>query len=81
MSIIINIQKAKAITHDIRRHARLEEFEPYDAVIAKQIPGNDASYAEQERQKIREKYAAIQLQIDNSQTAQELKIIIDAIKV
>ena len=37
--ITINITKAKAIGHDMRRAARAEEFKPHDEAIAKQIPG------------------------------------------
>jgi hypothetical protein len=72
MGIVINIDKAKNIAHDIRRAARAEEFKPYDEVIAKQIPGQ-ADGAEAERQKIREKYAEIQIQIDAAQTPDEIK--------
>jgi hypothetical protein len=55
--IKINVDKAKAIGHDMRRAARAEEFKPFDEAIAKQIPGA-ADGAEAERQAIREKYAA-----------------------
>lgn len=71
--IIVNMTKAKAIAHDVRRAARAAEFEPYDAIIMKQIPGNDAAAAEAERQKIRDKYAALQIQMDAATTADELK--------
>jgi hypothetical protein len=73
--IKINIDKAKAIAHDARRAARAKEFEPFDAVIMKQIPGNDAAVAEAERQKIREKYAALQAQMDAAQTPEQLKAL------
>ncbi len=39
----------------------------------KQIPGNDAAAAEAERQKIRDKYAALQAQMDAAQTPDQLK--------
>lgn len=71
--IVINIGKAKAIAHDKRREARAEEFRPYDEVIMKQIPGNDATAAEAARQTIREKYAAMQIAIDAAATADEIK--------
>lgn len=71
--IIVNMTKAKAIAHDVRRAARSAEFEPYDAIIMKQIPGNDAAAAEAERQKIRDKYAALQTQMDAAQTPEQLK--------
>lgn len=71
--ITVNIDKAKAIGHDIRRAAREEEFAPLDAVIAKQIPGINAANVEAERQAIREKYAVIQQQIDSAKTPEEIK--------
>lgn len=73
--IQININKAKAIAHDARRAARAKEFEPHDAVIMKQIPGVDAAAAEAARQAIRDKYAALQTQMDAAQTPDELKAL------
>jgi hypothetical protein len=69
--IKINVDKAKAIGHDMRRAARAEEFKPYDEAIAKQIPGTDG--AEIARQAIREKYAAVQADIDAAETPDEIK--------
>ena len=77
--IVINIDKAKVIAHDIRRAKRAEEFAPYDEVIMKQIPGNDAVEAEAARQAIRDKYATIQTNIDNATNADALKTILDNI--
>jgi hypothetical protein len=71
--IIVNMDKAKAIGHDMRRAARAEEFKPHDEVIMKQIPGVDAQEAEAARQAIREKYAAIQADIDAAATPDEIK--------
>ena len=71
--ITINIDKAKNIAHDKRREARSEEFKPYDEVIMKQIPGNDATAAEAARQVIRDKYAAMQTAIDAATTADQIK--------
>ena len=70
--ITINITKAKAIGHDMRRAARAEEFKPFDEAIAKQIPGASEG-AETARQAIREKYAAIQTDIDAAATPEEIK--------
>jgi hypothetical protein len=70
--IKINVEKAKAIGHDMRRAARAEEFKPYDEAIAKQIPGQ-VDGAEAARQVIRDKYAAIQTQIDAAATPDEIK--------
>jgi hypothetical protein len=71
MGIVIDIDKAKTIGHDMRRAARAEEFKPFDEAIAKQIPGTDG--AEIARQAIREKYAAIQTSIDAAATTDEIK--------
>jgi len=70
--ITINIDKAKTIAHDKRREARSEEFKPYDDAIAKQIPGQTDG-AEEARQVIRAKYAAMQVAIDAATTTDEIK--------
>ena len=70
--IKINVYKAKTIAHELRRAARADEFKPFDEAIAKQIP-NAAEGAEAERQAIREKYAAIQTQINAATTPDEIK--------
>ena len=70
--IKIDMAKAKAIAHDARRAARAAEFEPFDNAIAKQIPGQ-IDGAEAERQKIRDKYAVLQTQMDAAQTPEQLK--------
>jgi hypothetical protein len=71
--IRVNMDKAKAIGHNIRRTKREEEFAPLDTVIMKQIPGKDAQAAEATRQSIRDKYAAIQADIDAAKTSDEIK--------
>lgn len=68
--IVINIDKAKCIAHDMRRTARAAEFAPLD--IKATIP-SEAIAAEAARQTIREKYAVMQIQIDAATTADELK--------
>jgi hypothetical protein len=72
MGLVIDIDKAKAIGHDMRRAARTEEFKPYDEAIAKQIPGQ-VDGAEAARQAIRDKYATIQTNIDAATTPDEIK--------
>jgi hypothetical protein len=74
--IVVNINKAKTIAHDIRRAARAEEFAPLDAVIMKQIPGTDIQAIEVQRQAIRDKYAQLQAQMDSAQTVEALKALI-----
>ncbi len=68
--ITINIDKAKAIGHGMRRAARLQEFVPLD--IKATIP-SEAAAAESARQGVRDKYAAIQTAIDAATTADEIK--------
>lgn len=74
--IIININKAKVIAHDMRRAAREKEFEPHDNIIAKQIPGTAFQNAEAARQAIREKYTQMQIELDAAQSPEELKNIL-----
>lgn len=70
--ITINIEKAKNIAHAIRREERAKEFAPFDDAIAKQIPGQSAG-AEEQRQIIREKYAQIQIAIDEATTIDDIQ--------
>ena len=68
-----DLDKCKDIGHDKRRQQRAEEFQPYDEVIAKQIPGMDAVAAEVARQAIRDKYATIQGKIDAAKSPAAIK--------
>ena len=71
--IKIDINKAKEIAHEKRRHARSEEFEPLDVQATIPLMVEEA---EAQRQIIREKYDAIQVEIDNAATVNDLKEII-----
>lgn len=71
--ITVNIEKAKAIGHAIRRDKRAKEFAPLDDVIAKKIPGADYDAVEADRQAIRDRYADIQDAIDAAATPEEIK--------
>lgn len=73
--ININIDKVKNIVHDIRRAARAAEFAPLD--LKATIPSEAAS-AESARQAVREKYAAIQTDIDAAPGVAELKLIVES---
>ena len=77
--IIVNLDKAKHISHTIRKQQRAAEFAPWDDVIAKQIPGQSAQEAEAKRQQIREKYAVIQGQIDAATDIEALHKILQGI--
>lgn len=71
--ITINIDKAKAVAHDMRRAARATEFAPLD--IKATIP-SEATNAEAARQFIRDKYADIQITIDAAATVDDLLAIV-----
>lgn len=75
--ITINLDKAKTISHDLRRQKRAEEFKPLDDVIMKQIPGTNVQQIEAERQTIRDKYAEIQTNIDSAESAD---VLLDIVK-
>lgn len=68
--------KAKEVAHEIRRAKRAEEFAPYDDVVAKRLPGEQE--AEAKRQEIRDKYAAMQTQIDSCVTTADLRRVLGA---
>ena len=72
--IAINITKAKAIGHDMRRAARAAEFAPLD--LKATIP-SEAAAAEAARQAIRDKYAAVQAAIDAAATTDEIKAALE----
>lgn len=76
MGLSINIDKAKTIVHDIRRAKRTAEFAPLD--IKATIP-SEAVAAEATRQAVREKYAAIQADIDAAPGVAELKLIVESL--
>jgi len=76
-----DLDKCKALGHDIRRQQRAEEFAPHDEVIMKQIPGKDAAAAEEARQEIRDKYAAIQDEIDAAASPDEIKVALGVAEV
>jgi hypothetical protein len=74
--ITVNIDKAKVIVHDIRRAKRTAEFAPLD--VKATIP-SEAAAAEAARQAVREKYAAVQSQIDAAPGVAELKLIVESL--
>ena len=77
-AVNINLAKAKAHGHVLRREKRAEEFIPHDDIIAKQIPGSDTSAAETARVAIRTKYATMQTNIDNATDVAGIKSALDA---
>jgi len=75
MGIVIDLTKAKAITHDARRTARAAEFAPLD--VKATIP-SEAAAAEAARAAIRTKYADIQTAVDAAGDVATLKTIMEA---
>jgi hypothetical protein len=76
-AVDVDLDKAKDIGHDIRRTKRETEFAPFDAIIMKQIPGTSATEAEAARQEIRDKYAAIQTEIDAAEDPDQIKAALE----
>jgi hypothetical protein len=74
--ITVNLDKAKVIVHDIRRAKRTAEFAPLD--VKATIP-SEATAAEAARQVVRDKYAAVQSQIDAASGVSELKLIVESL--
>lgn len=72
--ISIDLVKAKAIGHDLRRQRRAAEFAPLDVEVT--IPAR-AAQAEAAREIIRETYATMQAQIDAASTPDEIKVALD----
>jgi hypothetical protein len=74
MGIVIDLTKAKAITHDARRAARAQEFAPLD--VKATIP-SEAVAAEAARAAIRTKYADMQTAVDAAADVAALKTIME----
>ena len=78
--LVINMNKAKEIAHDIRRKARQEEFAPLDEAITINIVNSTAvAELEEQRQVVKNKYATIQTNIDNSTDVTALKTIVEGL--
>lgn len=72
-SIKIDLDKAKAIGHDLRRKQRSDAFAPLDDLIAKRLPGVDFTEVEAKRQVIRDKDKEVQQLIDAATSPGEIK--------
>ena len=71
-SIKEDLVLAKEHAHKLRKDKRSKEFEPFDEVIMKQIPGKGKDDAESERTKIRAKYEDLQARIDTVENIEDL---------
>lgn len=69
--IVVNLDKAKTIGHEMRRAKRAEEFAPFD--IKSTIP-SEAKQAEEKRQEIRNRYALIQEAIEAATSPEDIKV-------
>jgi len=78
--IDVDLGQCRVIGHQMRRAQRNAEFAPFDEIIAKQIPGLDATAAEEARQAIREKYALIQDAIDIAEDPDTIKLALEVNK-
>ena len=74
--IQVDILKAKEIAHEKRREARTAEFAPLDIQVT--IP-TMSEQAEAKRAEIRDKYDAIQVQINEANSIDVLKEIVGQI--
>lgn len=79
-TVVEDLVKSKEISHDRRRAARAKEFKPHDEVIAKQIPGEDATAAEAARAAVRTKYETVQNDIDAATDTATLKAILSEVE-
>ena len=71
--IQVNLDKAKEISHEKRRNKRADLFKQLD--IEATVPVL-AEQAEVKRQIIRDEFAAIQTEIDNAESVDQLKSIV-----
>lgn len=71
--IQVNLDKAKEISHDKRRAKRADLFKQFD--IEATVPVL-TEQAEVKRQIIRDEFAAIQTEIDDAESVDQLKVII-----
>lgn len=75
-SLSVDFAKAQSIAHEIRRQKRSDEFVVFDRWVT--VPSLKEN-AEIERQKIRDKYAIIQTNIDNAPDVDSIKSAINEI--
>ena len=74
--IQVDMLKAKEIAHEKRREARSLELSPLD--VQATIPMY-TKQAELERQVVRDKYAVMQEKIDQAESVEDLKKVIEGI--
>ena len=72
-NLTVNLNKAKEISHDMRRNKRAELLKPLDVEATVPVL---TEQAEVKRQIIRDEFAAIQTEIDDAESVDQLKVII-----
>ena len=75
-AVVVNLNKAKEIAHEVRRRARVVEMAPLD--IKSTIP-SEAAAAEEARVAIRAKYEGVQTSIDAAADVDALKAIVEGL--
>lgn len=75
--VVVDLGKAREISHELRRKIRDKEFEPLDREVT--IPGK-AEVVETKRQEIRDYYDKAQAGIDSATTEDELINIMEKFK-
>lgn len=71
MPIIENLEKSKAIAHDVRRADRSKKMAPLD--VQATIP-SQSQKAEEKRDEIRKANALVQQHIDDASTVGDIKV-------
>lgn len=72
-NVVVDLEKAKTISHEIRRQKRTLELKQYDIEVT--IPSL-SEQAEAQRQLIRDKYDSIQTEIDQAVDVETLEKIV-----
>lgn len=74
--VVVDLEKAKATAHSIRRRLRTKAFAPHDKIISLSIPGPSSQEAESAREVIRLQYKKMQEQIDLAEDFEEIKRVL-----
>ena len=76
--VYTDVAGALATSHTLRRKKRDKDIAPFDDIVAKQIPGQDAVAAEAARVAIRADNSRVQLLLDTATNADEMLSILQA---
>lgn len=73
--LTVDLARARDIAHQLRRWERDAAFRPWDDIVARQIPGRTGE-AELARERIRQRDAELQREIDAATSAQQLMALL-----